>query len=339
MANLKLSGDTSGVITVAAPASAGTNTLTLPAATGTVALTANITTAVPSQTGNSGKYLTTNGSATSWGAAGTPFSTDILVNGLTVGKGLAGVATNTVLGVGALDANTSGSLNVAIGYNALTANLGGSQNIAVGRNAAAATTTAVANTAIGTSALSGAITTGGGTAVGGDSLKTTTGTNNTAIGYGAGQTLTTGTNNTLIGYAAAPSAVAVSNEMTLGNSSVTTLRCNDTSISSLSDARDKTNVQDIPLGLDFVNQMRPVSFDWDRRDGSYKGKKDFGFIAQELKEIQDNTAYADHMRLVGDNNPEKLEADPMKTYPVLVKAIQELSAKVEELQTEIKTLK
>ena len=45
------------------------------------------------------------------------------------------------------------------------------------------------------------------------------------------------------------------------------------------------------------------------------------------------------MRLVHEDNPEKLEADPMKTYPVLVKAIQELSAKVEELQTEINTLK
>tara|TARA_R110000824_G_scaffold212374_1_gene398555 strand:+ start:12 stop:989 length:978 start_codon:yes stop_codon:yes gene_type:complete len=158
------------------------------------------------------------------GDAGTTKTTDMLVNGLTVGKGLASVSTNTVLGVDALDANTSGSLNTAVGFNALTANLGGSQNVAVGRNAAAATTTAVANTAIGTSALSGAITTGGGTAVGGDSLKVTTGTNNTAIGYGAGQTLTTGTNNTLIGYAAAPSAVAVSNEITLGNSSVTSVR-------------------------------------------------------------------------------------------------------------------
>ena len=158
------------------------------------------------------------------GDAGTTKTTDMLVNGLTVGKGLASVSTNTVLGVDALDANTSGSLNTAVGFSALTANLGGSQNVAVGRNAAAATTTAVANTAIGTSALSGAITTGGGTAVGGDSLKITTGTNNTAIGYGAGQTLTTGTNNTLIGYAAAPSAVAVSNEITLGNSSVTSVR-------------------------------------------------------------------------------------------------------------------
>ena len=71
MASIKLTGDTSGVITVSAPASAGTNTITLPATTGTMALTSDITTEIPSQTGNSGKYLTTNGSATSWAAAGS----------------------------------------------------------------------------------------------------------------------------------------------------------------------------------------------------------------------------------------------------------------------------
>jgi hypothetical protein len=38
MSNIVLTGDTSGAITVAAPAVAGTNTLTLPAETGTVAL-------------------------------------------------------------------------------------------------------------------------------------------------------------------------------------------------------------------------------------------------------------------------------------------------------------
>ena len=36
MASIKLTGDTSGVITVSAPAAAGTNTLTLPATTGTI---------------------------------------------------------------------------------------------------------------------------------------------------------------------------------------------------------------------------------------------------------------------------------------------------------------
>ena len=39
MSSIVVSGDTSGAITIAAPAVAGTNTLTLPASTGTVALT------------------------------------------------------------------------------------------------------------------------------------------------------------------------------------------------------------------------------------------------------------------------------------------------------------
>jgi len=43
MASIKLTGDTSGEITISAPAVAGTNTLTLPASTGTVALTSDIT--------------------------------------------------------------------------------------------------------------------------------------------------------------------------------------------------------------------------------------------------------------------------------------------------------
>ena len=67
MASIKLTGDTSGVITVSAPAAAGTNTITMPASTGTMALTSDITTEIPSQTGNAGKLLTTNGSAASWG--------------------------------------------------------------------------------------------------------------------------------------------------------------------------------------------------------------------------------------------------------------------------------
>ena len=42
MASIKLTGDSSGVITVSAPAAAGTNTITLPASTGTMALTSDI---------------------------------------------------------------------------------------------------------------------------------------------------------------------------------------------------------------------------------------------------------------------------------------------------------
>lgn len=42
MADIVLNGDTSGAITVAAPAVAGTNTLTLPASTSTIATTADV---------------------------------------------------------------------------------------------------------------------------------------------------------------------------------------------------------------------------------------------------------------------------------------------------------
>lgn len=245
---------------------------------------------------------------------------------------------NVALGSYALEVNT-GNSNTAVGHGALDSNTTGSNNTALGRDALSANTTGTANTALGYGALI-ANTTSNNTAVGKSSLSgVTTGAENVAIGTNAGTTLTTGTGNVIIGYLAEPPSATTSGSFTLGNVSINNLRCNDTTISSLSDARDKTNVVDIPLGLDFINKMRPVAFDWDRRDGSFKGRKDFGFIAQELKVIQDETDYAKHLRLVHEDNPEKLEADPMKTYPVLIKAIQELSAKVDALQTEINVLK
>jgi hypothetical protein len=59
-----------------------------------------------------------------------------------------------------------------------------------------------------------------------------------------------------------------------------------------------------------------------------------GFIAQELREAQEN-ANANYLGLVYDENPDKLEASPGKLIPVLVKAIQELSTKVTELEEKL----
>lgn len=47
-----------------------------------------------------------------------------------------------------------------------------------------------------------------------------------------------------------------------------------------------------------------------------------GFIAQELKTLADATDYANHMRLVSDENPDKIRSNPMKMFPILVKVIQ-----------------
>jgi len=165
----------------------------------------------------------------------------------------------------------------------------------------------------------------------------TTGSWNTAIGYNAANANTTGGHNVTIGNNAQPSTTTAGNQFTLGDGNIHNLRCADTSISALSDERDKTNIVDIPLGLSFINSVRPVSFTWNRRDGIQRpsSNKDFGFIAQELKTVADATDYADHMRLVQDDNPDKLEADPMKMFPILVKAIQELSTENEALKARL----
>jgi hypothetical protein len=117
----------------------------------------------------------------------------------------------------------------------------------------------------------------------------------------------------------------------LGDAAITTLRCQVTTITALSDERDKTNIKDIPAGLDFIQQLRPVSFDWNTRDGAKIGIPEFGFIAQELQKAQKN-AGVKVPNLVLEENPERLEASMGTLIPILVKAIQELNQKIEKLE-------
>ena len=56
MASIKLQGDTSGELTISAPAVAGTNTLTLPASSGTLATTADTPTALSTASGSAPSY-------------------------------------------------------------------------------------------------------------------------------------------------------------------------------------------------------------------------------------------------------------------------------------------
>jgi hypothetical protein len=56
MANVAISGDTSGAITLSAPAVAGTNTLTLPTSTGTLAIFASSSNTTTASAGSSNVY-------------------------------------------------------------------------------------------------------------------------------------------------------------------------------------------------------------------------------------------------------------------------------------------
>jgi len=166
-----------------------------------------------------------------------------------------------------------------------------------------------------------------------------TGQKNTGFGWKAGDSITTGSNLTCIGYDAEPTAVDATNEFTLGDANVATLRCNTQSISALSDIRDKTNINKLDVGINFIKELNPVTFDWNRRDGTMQGKKGAGFIAQELDDLQNKYKAGDTLDIVLKTNPEKLEAAQGKLIPVLVKAVQELTQKVEDQEKEIKELK
>jgi len=235
-----------------------------------------------------------------------------------IGIGLQTLVTNTTgiqniaIGDVALQLNVSGNYNVGLGVNALS-HTTGSNNIGIGSSALASNTTGTDNTGIGLSAGSAA-----------------TGNQSCFFGSNAGTSATTGTNKIIIGFNAQSSTATVSNEITLGNSSITSLRCAVTSITALSDERDKKDILELSYGLDFVKKLKPVEFTWNTRDGVKIGIKSSGFIAQDLQKSQDEfNGAAEVLNLVNSENPERLEATYGHLIPVLVKAIQDLNDKFE----------
>jgi len=244
---------------------------------------------------------------------------------------------SVIIGEGAAPSLT-GQANVAIGKSAMLNATTGFSNVALGAGAGQSLTTGLANVLIGSTA----------------GINISTGPANVCVGQAAGANLTansaqntfignetgngianlTGFGNTCIGVNATPSSASAFLEFTLG-SSVNVLRCQQTSITSLSDARDKKEITELSAGLDFVKTLKPVEFVWDDRDENGRHDiKDFGFIAQDLKKSQEDAELADTLKLVYESNPEKLEASYGKLIPILVKAIQDLSAKVEALEAQ-----
>ncbi len=272
---------------------------------------------------------------------------------------------NTAGGYASLFSNTVGYFNTALGYYSLYYNTAGYSNTALGNESLKDNTTGNYNTALGTFSLTNNTDGDRSTALGYQSLSSNTtgnyntavgyyslvsnidGFRNTGLGYFAGSTITTGSNLTCLGYNAEPTSGSATNQITLGNSSVTSLRCNVTTITALSDARDKKNITDLSVGLDFLMKVKPRLFNWDKRewydnnvsDGSkMKKTPTAGFIAQELDEVQ-TTENAEWLNLVLKDNPEKFEATYGNLLPVMVKAIQDLKIENDKLTVESEKLK
>ncbi len=250
---------------------------------------------------------------------------------------------NSAFGVNSLPINTTGYQNCAFGFSSLFYNTTAIQNTAVGHSSLRSNTTGNFNTALGFQSLYLNYNGFQNTAVGHHSLQSNNGNYNTALGYNAGSTITGGSNLTCIGIDAAPTTPNAINQVTLGNIFVTSLRCAVTTITSLSDKRDKKNIKELSLGLDFITKLKPRQFNWDKRewydDNVSDGSKmteapTAGFIAQELDSAQ-TIAGAEWLNLVLKDNPEKWEATPGNLLPIVVKAVQELKAENDELKDKL----
>lgn len=256
---------------------------------------------------------------------------DAIINGIIVGNGGGDIPTNTATGDAALYSNNLGSSNTANGNYALHSNTSGDNNTATGSVPLFSNTTGSNNTGIGFGSLYNAV-----------SLD-----NNTAIGYNSLSNNTLYSNCSALGASA---TVTDSNQVQLGDSTTTTYVYG--TVQNRSDLRDKTEVRDTVLGLDFINELRPVDYKWDMRedyktetssklnelihDGTHtRSRFHHGLIAQEVKTIIETNGidfggFQDHSINGGED---VLSIGYDELIGPMIKAIQELKAEIELLKS------
>jgi hypothetical protein len=162
----------------------------------------------------------------------------------------------------------------------------------------------------------------------------------------AGSAITTGQSNTILGTytgAAAPISATGSLYIVLSDGIGTVgayaqpfagggwfQKNNSASWSTTSDERLKENIVSLENGLDVINNLRPVEFDYIESEHTNFGKThEIGFIAQEYATVLPEQ--------VKEQDSGYLSLQP-NLLPYLVKAIQELTAKNEELEARLAKL-
>lgn len=272
-------------------------------------------------------------------------------------------SSNTACGVYALRFNTIGSFNTAMGQSALASNTEGNFNIGIGNNAQSANTMGSFNTSIGNSSLYYNTTGSSNTAVGYNALVNNTGSYNSALGYGAGNNYgVLLTNTTALGSYA---KVTANNSIQLGDNSVTSVKAGN-NIIIVSDGRFKKNLKENVPGLEFINQLKPVTYNYDihklndyikpasnaatekgnsekpenpelekiKEDAiTAKEKKIYtGFVAQDVEKIADKMGYDFSGVYKPQNDKDPYGLSYADFVVPLVKAVQELSKANDALQ-------
>ena len=310
-----------------------------------------------------------------------------IVIGYEAGRAITSADHNVMIGfrAGAQNAIT-GDDNIGIGNEALQDCTSGASNICIGKESGQNLTTGSHNTFLGfRTGYAGVITGTNNTCLGaetGASMEAASnnviigrsaggnlnsGGTNTCVGNQAGLGLTSGGGNLLLGFdagrAASPSGNLSTNDynVVLGNNNITNLWCADTSISS-SDQRDKADITDFTHGLDWVTQMRPVTYKWDKRswyvdwennpdtllsevttDGTHKKDRiNIGLLAQEVQAIEKADGFASNanneLLSTTTSDGQSIGLKYERIVPVLINAIKELKGEVDTLKAKVAAL-
>ncbi len=97
---------------------------------------------------------------------------------------------------------------------------------------------------------------------------------------------------------------------------------------SPSDVRLKENIKPIESALAKVDKLQGVTFDWKDSESILEIKEDIGFIAQDVQKVLPE--------LVRENENGMLSMRHQGITPILLEAIKELKAEIEELKKQIK---
>tara|TARA_R100000995_G_scaffold79168_1_gene50111 strand:- start:290 stop:1534 length:1245 start_codon:yes stop_codon:yes gene_type:complete len=333
-------------------------TLELNGGAGSMKIDANSRISLSNNDAGTGGEDSTSGNTIFGYLAGAAIDSDVKNNSLfghKSGNAINAGDNNVAVGTNSLDANDAGNGHTALGYNSLSAQAGATDG-----------TTAIGYKALHQNNYGGSYELS--VAVGyeaGDNQ--TSGFYNTFLGASTTGNDATATNQIVIGYHAAG---IDDNYAVIGNENITRLYAADDGGAtfygagqSWSDKRIKENVKDIGLGLDFIKKLTPIQFTKKQPknyESSLKSKlqlarevsnkkslrvlddtevsrKRAGFLAQDVLSIMKEFGFDENNAIVQiDEKTTQHSMDYSSMVVPLVKAVQELSAKVEELEAKVK---
>lgn len=257
---------------------------------------------------------------------------------------------NTFLGTETGVANTTGSMNSFLGMRAGYSNTVADENTFLGAYAGQNNTEGWHNSFLGTTAGSENTTGSENTFLGAHAgYFNSQGSFNTFVGNYSGLASGFGNYNTLIGFESDFSSglynnataigyqamVNASNSVQVGNSSITFIG-GQVGWSTVSDNRLKQNVQNNSIGLDFINSLQTVNYEYVAE--GHEGIRYSGFIAQDVEALLDSMNI-EFSGLVKPKNETDYYSIRYSEFVVpLVKAVQEQNDTINNLIEENRKL-